>query len=307
MHADTLCHLLGAVRLAGATLIDADLMHAQPLRLPATGAGPDAKAALFCHLVADGTCVVQLNARSEVNLQAGDVVALPGGVAHMIRAMSRRARLICGTFFWDGEPFRPLINVLPLAISCARNTGAADASISDMYALMAREAKHDRAGQQGVLARLGEALITKIATAYLVSSAHDSDIAALHDHHVSRAISLLHGNPTGEWTLDRLSREVGMSRSALASRFTSLIGIPPIQYLAMWRIRLASGLLKADKGSIAQIAADVGYDSEAAFNRAFKRMMGVPPAAWRRTRRGRETQWQGSGQAGPVLARSHVN
>ena len=107
-------------------------------------------------------------------------------------------------------------------------------------------------------------------------------LAGLKDPFVSRALALLHNGVAREWTVDDLGREVGLSRSALAERFTRLIGEPPMRYLARWRIQLAAHQLRNSDKPLARIATQVGYDSEAAFNRAFKRGLGVPPAAWRK-------------------------
>jgi AraC-like DNA-binding protein len=103
---------------------------------------------------------------------------------------------------------------------------------------------------------------------------------------VSRALSLLHGRVAGQWTDDDLGREVGLSRSALAERFTRLIGEPPMRYLARWRIQVAAHQLRKSDTPLARIAEQVGYESEAAFNRAFKRAFGVPPATWRKSTSG---------------------
>src|SRR5262249_27977139 len=107
-------------------------------------------------------------------------------------------------------------------------------------------------------------------------------LAGLKDPFVSRALALLHKYVARQWTGDELGRKVGLSRSALAERFTRLIGEPPMRYLARWRIQLAAHELRTSDKSLARIAADVGYESEAAFNRAFKRSLDVPPAAWRK-------------------------
>ena len=109
-------------------------------------------------------------------------------------------------------------------------------------------------------------------------------LAGLQDRHVGRALALLHDKPSRAWTVDELGQQIGLSRSALHERFTQLIGQPPMQYLANWRMQLASTLLRNTSDTVASIALDVGYDSEAAFARAFKRLVGSPPAAWRRQR-----------------------
>jgi AraC-like DNA-binding protein len=110
-------------------------------------------------------------------------------------------------------------------------------------------------------------------------------LAGLRDRHVGHTLSLMHAHPAKDWTLETLSGEVGLSRSALADRFAEFVGLPPMQYLARWRMQIASSLLTQGQSNIAKIAVDVGYESEAAFSRAFKKVVGMPPAAWRRSRR----------------------
>src|SRR5262249_45078021 len=109
-------------------------------------------------------------------------------------------------------------------------------------------------------------------------------LSGLRDRHVGAALMLMHGRPGEDWTLDALAKEVGLSRSAFAERFTELMGTPPMGYLGNWRLQVAARLLEAPSMSIAQAAAQVGYESEAAFNRAFKKQVGLPPGAWRRSR-----------------------
>jgi AraC-like DNA-binding protein len=107
-------------------------------------------------------------------------------------------------------------------------------------------------------------------------------LAGLRDDAIGRALGLLHGDPAHAWTLDELAAGVAMSRSVFADRFTTLVGQPPMQYLAHWRMQLAASRLAAGSAKIAAIAEQVGYESEEAFSRAFKRLMGVSPGAWRR-------------------------
>jgi AraC-like DNA-binding protein len=107
-------------------------------------------------------------------------------------------------------------------------------------------------------------------------------LAGLRDRFVGRALALMHDAPATEWTVDELGRRVGLSRSALHERFVEMIGQPPMQYLTNWRMQVGAGLLRDTNATVASVAQDVGYDSEAAFARAFKRLVGKPPAAWRR-------------------------
>jgi AraC-like DNA-binding protein len=109
-------------------------------------------------------------------------------------------------------------------------------------------------------------------------------LAGLRDAFVGRALTLLHGKPSHPWTLEELAREVGLSRSSLAERFMQFVGQPPMHYLTHWRMQMAAGLLTSGASNIATIASDVGYESEAAFSRTFKKLVGTPPATWRRQR-----------------------
>ena len=147
------------------------------------------------------------------------------------------------------------------------------------------ESRQARAGSENVLARLSELMFVQVVREHLeaLPAGEGGWLAALRDPVVSKALIALHGTPAQDWTLESLAREVGVSRSALADRFATTAGQPPMQYLANWRMQLASRLL-VDGAAVATVATHVGYDSEAAFSRSFKRIVGVPPGEWRRTR-----------------------
>jgi AraC-like DNA-binding protein len=134
-----------------------------------------------------------------------------------------------------------------------------------------------------LLARLSELLFIEVLRRYMAGFPPDTVgwLGALKDPIVGRALQLMHCRPAHEWTVHNLARQVGASRSLLADRFKILLRQPPIQYLTCWRLQLAAEMLRDGNSAISQIAASVGYDSEAAFNRAFKRYTGKPPAAWR--------------------------
>ena len=142
-------------------------------------------------------------------------------------------------------------------------------------------------GGQGVLGRLSELMFIDVVRRYLEGlPAERSDwLSGLRDPFVGRALASLHRNPARHWTIESLARNVGLSRSALAERFTQFVGQPPMQYLAQWRMQLAANHLLSGLDSVAVIANRVGYESEAAFSRAFKKAVGVPPATWRSRRR----------------------
>ena len=148
----------------------------------------------------------------------------------------------------------------------------------------ADEIAADRVGSDTVLAKLSELLFVEALRHYVEELPKQGAgwLKGLKDPFVSRALSLLHGHVARDWTVEDLARDVGLSRSALADRFTRLIGEPPMRYLARWRIQVAAQQLRNSDAPLARIAEQVGYDSEAAFNRAFKRSFGVPPATWRR-------------------------
>jgi AraC-like DNA-binding protein len=135
-----------------------------------------------------------------------------------------------------------------------------------------------------VLARLSEVLFAEAVRLYVdqMPAGGSGWLAALRDRYVGRTLDLLHQQPAHRWTVDELAHRVGLSRSALAQRFSALLGASPMQYLTRWRMLLASRHLRESRASVLQVATEVGYESEAAFNRAFKRELGLPPAAWRR-------------------------
>ena len=138
-----------------------------------------------------------------------------------------------------------------------------------------------------MLERISEMVFIDAARRYLDSLPDDASgwLAALRDRHVGRALGLMHARPADGWTVEELGRQVGLSRSALHGRFVELVGQPPMQYLTNWRMQRAAALLREGSATVATVAQEVGYDTEAAFSRAFKRLVGLPPATWRRTHR----------------------
>jgi AraC-like DNA-binding protein len=155
--------------------------------------------------------------------------------------------------------------------------------LATLFNIAVRESGSARAGSENILSRLSELMFVEGLRRYLESlpPTQTGWLAGLRDPIVGQALAALHAAPTEEWTVERLARVVGASRSILAERFAELAGHPPMQYLALWRMQLASRLL-ADGGHVAAVAAAVGYESEAAFSRAFKKLVGQAPGAWRR-------------------------
>ncbi len=193
------------------------------------------------------------------------------------------ARLVCGFLACDAQPFNPLLENLPPVIT-AGDRGSNSGWLGQFIQLAAIESSDKRAGGESVLARLSELMFIEVVRRYLDSLPPEQAgwLAGVRDPFVGKALSLLHGDPARDWTIELLAKDVGLSRSVLAERFTDLLGIPPMQYLAKWRMQLASGMLSAGGTNIATVAAGIGYGSEAAFSRAFKKMVGVAPSEWRR-------------------------
>ncbi len=192
--------------------------------------------------------------------------------------------VVCGFIACDLRPFNPLVSSLPRLLHLpARGVGSWVAQLLDKAVAESRSA---RAGSAVVLERVSEVVFVDAVRWYLESLPEDASgwLAALRDRHVGRAIAMLHEKPADPWTVDELGQRVGLSRSALHERFVQLVGQPPMQYLANWRMQLGAGLLRDGDAKVAAIAQEVGYESEAAFARAFKRLVGVPPATWRRQR-----------------------
>ncbi len=196
------------------------------------------------------------------------------------------ATVVCGFFGCDLRPFNPLIASLPRLLHVRAADNGRDGWIEQFMRFAVAEARERRPGGEALLERLSETMFVELVRRYLdgLPEGQTGWLAGLRDRYVGRALALMHERPGEAWTIDTLAERVGLSRSALHERFAQFAGQPPMQYLANWRMQVASGLLQQTTASVASIALEVGYDSEAAFSRAFKRAAGAPPAAWRRQR-----------------------
>jgi len=245
-----------------------------------------------------GTGEVVLLPRNDLHLMGSDLSLppVPGGT--VIRPPKdgglftihhggggERTQVICGFLGCDRPNGNPLISSLPTLLKLdVKQAGAAE-WIRSSFQYAAREIAAGRPGSETVLAKLSELLFAEAVRRYVetLPEAQTGWFAGLRDPHVARALALLHHDMSRRWTVDMLGREVGLSRSALADRFIRLIGVPPMHYLSSWRMQVASERLRTTAGSLVQVAESVGYDSEAAFSRAFKKTFGVAPATWRRS------------------------
>lgn len=190
--------------------------------------------------------------------------------------------ILCGFIACDLKPFNPLIDALPKLLHLpAEGVGA---WVAPMLEHAVTETDLQRAGGGALLQRVSEMVFVDGTRRYLDSLPAEAQgwLGALRDRQVGRAIGLMHAEPAHPWTVEDMGQRVGLSRSALHERFVSLTGMPPMQYLANWRMQCGARLLRESHGNVASVALEVGYESEAAFARAFKRATGLPPAAWRR-------------------------
>ena len=271
-------------------------------------------------MITEGHCFANIVGEEPIALEAGDIIVFTKGDPHVLSSNPgmradpaaptaldavvssqlpffinyggdgpASAKFVCGFLACDAQPFNPLLDNLPPIIK-ARDIKTGDQKGGDtpwlgqFIRLATIESTDKRAGGESVLAKLSELMFIEVVRRYLESLPPEQAgwLAGLRDPFVGKALSLMHGGPPRNWTIEELAKDVGLSRSVLAERFADLVGMPPMQYLAKWRMQIASGLLSGSNANMATVAAEIGYGSEAAFSRAFKKMVGVPPSAWRR-------------------------
>jgi AraC-like DNA-binding protein len=251
-------------------------------------------------------------AKPSLRLNAGDVIAFPGGDPHALcSVIGMRAkpdlaiyyppinrqlpyilnegegpdacRFVCGYIGCDIRPYNPFVEALPRVLH-GRST--ASGWLVHLVRQAVSESERHQAGGETVLAKLAELMFVQVIRQYVDELPENARgwLSGLRDPQIGEALKLIHARPADDWSLDRLSHEVGMSRTTFAGRFTEVVEVPPMQYVARWRLQLAARRLENPQVSIAQAAAEVGYESEAAFNRAFKKVVGVPPGTWRKGR-----------------------
>jgi AraC-like DNA-binding protein len=226
---------------------------------------------------------------SELNLEpvpAREIIQPPqqGGLARIVYGGGGVAtQLLCGYLGCD-TPFSPLLSALPSVLKLNVRSTASGTWIESSFRFAASEIAAGRLGSTTVIAKLSELLFVEAVSQFVASLPAERRgwLAGLRDPQIGRALAALHARPTEEWTAESLALEVGMSRSVFAERFSSLVGQPPMQYLALWRLHMAAQRLREGRGSVAQIGFSIGYESEAAFSRAFKRQFGTSPGTWRK-------------------------
>lgn len=316
---DALSDVLRLVRLTGAVFLDAEFSAPWCISAPAgvkvcTQHMPQAQHVATYHLVTAGSCEVMFTGEAPWHAQAHDLIVIPGGDSHLLGSdlaaprtdMTRlvaetmpeevprvshggggeATRLVCGYLACDSALFKTLLAALPRLMIIGMQEGSARGQwLESSIQFSLAEYAAPSAGAGAVLAKLSELMFVEAIRRYAegLPPGQHGWLAGLRDQYVGRTLSLMHSQPAHSWTVDELGSRVGLSRSALGEKFTAMVGQPPMQYLAHWRLQLAADLLHSSRRTIGAIAADVGYDSEAAFSRAFKRELGAAPAAWRRS------------------------
>lgn len=312
---DVLSDVLGSLRICGSILLNED--YAAPWAVSIPGAdklgnllklGNDVRAVAF-HFVKRGYIEITPDAGEPITLEAGEIAICFGGCAHQLSQGSgatvvpvekflagaqnpfqpdeklrvRSTSLMCGVFMLHNVELNPLLASLPPLLHASTIRPDSLSNLSGVMERMALETEQKSFGSTYVIERLLELLCAEALRSYLDNHPPSASgwLSGLKDPIVSRAIAMIHAKPGNRWSVDRLASEVAMSPSRFAARFSAAIGDSPMAYVAKWRMHIAGRLLNDTRQGVGEIAADVGYDNAAAFNRAFKKHLGLPPAAWR--------------------------
>lgn len=309
---DDLSEVLRVVALGGGVFLDAEFT--EPFAFVGKAArslchGVSVSGELICfHYVIEGGFHVRIDGVAEAFAGAGQTVMLPRNPMHVLasrqgmlptsgseieadgRALPRlrhggggaATRVVCG-FLAGNELLQAIVSTLPELLVLDVASLPNGQWIADSFRLAAQTQSAPEPGSSLILAKMSELLFLETLRRHLMSAPPEDRgwTAGLRDPQVRKALSLLHARAAEPWTADGLAAEIGMSRSAFADRFTSVMGVPPMRYLTRWRMRLAANDLSARAKSVSEVAYDLGYSSEAAFTRAFRREFGSPPAEWR--------------------------
>lgn len=299
---DPLSTVLQDLRLTGASYCRTELAAPWGLAIP-----PEDGAVL--HVVIDGSAWLEPAVGEPIALAAGDVVLLPQGAGHRlvdrpgsparaIHTLARapvgehsyelhnagdgpRALLVCCGIAFESPLLHPLLRLMPevLHVPCGR---CHDPALAPLLDAMADEVRAQRIGAATVMARLADIVVARVVRAWVEAHGDTAGwLAAIRDPQVGGALAAFHASPERAWSVEALARAAGLSRSQFSERFTAVLGLAPARYVATWRMQLALRWLTRERLSIGELAARLGYDSEAAFSRAFKRIIGKPPAELR--------------------------
>jgi len=315
---DALSRTLSAVQLSGHFFINACFSAPWAYQSPPAAdcaplLDPAAERVVIFHLITEGACWLEMGNQPPQRLQAGEVVLCPQGDAHRVASQpglvppkterlaqllsrrprrlfhgggGQRTRVLCGYLACDARTGRLLLGGLPPLLKVDLRGAPSGAWLESSVAYALQEARTPKPGGAGMLAKLAELIFIEALRLYAneASEGRTGWLAGMGDPIVGAALAALHGRPAEPWTLESLAAAAGTSRSVLAERFQHLVGTSPMQYLTQWRMLLAANLLRRSNASLARIAEDVGYQTDTAFSRAFRREYGAPPASWRRSR-----------------------
>jgi AraC-like DNA-binding protein len=317
---DALSEALNSVRMTGAIFADATCTAPWGFAVPAIDAlervvhklAPGTERVVGYHLVTEGRALVSAEGSADVSVMAGDIVIIPHGDPHTVtngapsKLIDSSAALanwlagdvssmelhgggetthfVCGYFGCERHAARLFLAGLPSIIKINLRSDAVGQWLESSIRHLLDEAKSRRPGGAIVLSKMAEAFFVETLRRYMqqLPPAQRGWLAGARDPVVGGALALLHRQPSHPWTVAELAVKVGASRSLVAERFVQFLGEPPLTYLARWRLQLAARLLQTTQKAILHVGMDVGYESEAAFNRAFKREFGLPPAQYRR-------------------------
>ena len=319
---DALSETLKVLHLTSGIFLDADFtapwcIDSAPKKEEFAPFLPEAEQVVIFHLVVEGACRARLpDDGTAIDLAAGDLIMFPHGDPHILGSdlqlhplqaaslvrpdasgsglmrirhggSGLRTQFICGYMACDRRLCRPLLSGLPRIVKVSLGDDPTTRWMVVALQHGAQETHSPQPGREAVMGRLAELLFVEALRCYIrqLPESQHGWLAGLRDPYVGKALALMHARPAHNWQVDTLGSSVGLSRSALAERFSTLIGEPPMQYLARWRLALAAQDLARTSDAVARIGERVGYESEAAFNRAFKREFGTPPATWRRQAR----------------------
>lgn len=282
---------------------------------------PTAQHVVSYHIILQGTGYASVPGGAPVRFDAGDIIVFPHGDPYAMLSQpgqapeltsetsmdffremaagrlpfvvqeggggAERAQFVCGFLGCDVRPFNPLLEMLPKLLHMKRPSGVHEDLLDRLVDLTLAEAQVRNPGGESIRLGLSELIFIEVIRRYVATRGEGETgwLAGLRDSTIGRVLTLLHESPSDAWTLEALAGRVGVSRSVLAERFAQLVGCPPMQYLTRWRMQLAARQLADGAKKIAAIAHDLGYESEAAFSRTFKRIAGVSPAQWRSQRR----------------------
>jgi AraC-like DNA-binding protein len=332
---DAFSEILNGVKLNGAVFFTAEFSAPWGFSAPASSrmavtVAPGAEHLVLYHLLIDGGAVIELEDRQFIEIGPGDVVIFPHGDAHHMSSKDALrpfpnygindkikahdlsplqaggggevSRFVCGYMTCEPQASRPILSGLPRVFKVNIRTDRAGLWLENSILHLVEEAASGRVGSDAMLAKLSEALFVDTLRRYVAGLPEEQLgwLAGTRDPIVGKSLGLLHSRVAHPWTIADLADEVGISRSALVERFTRYLSEPPMTYLTRWRLQSAARSLERTSRAIADIAADIGYESEAAFNRAFKREFGQPPGRYRSDQRGSATRKTGMADAGKL-------